>query len=188
LVAEDGSLWVRQRGIPRAGRNTRDFRYAITMPESGPPGIAWFERSLNPETVAELDAKEAQRRKSAERQAAELQKQREALRKNPPRRTLTLGDADRSLGKATLRELALRFERAGGVLVVEGDGGLTFRVQVVTDEVMRVAPVLARASETILALKKRRPGTIDPSTLPDARCRYAGQRSASRSSASTRRS
>jgi hypothetical protein len=124
LVAEDGSLWRREPGIPRAGRGTRDFRYAITVPEGGPPGIAWFERSLNPETVAELDAKEARRREAAERQAAELRKEREALRKNPPRRTLTLGDTDRALGKATLRELAYRLEAAGGVLMVERDGGL----------------------------------------------------------------
>jgi hypothetical protein len=50
----------------------------------------------------------------------------------------------------------------------------TFRVQVVTDEVMRLAPVLARASETILTLRKRKLGVIDPSTLPDAELTITG--------------
>jgi hypothetical protein len=176
LVMGDGSLWRREVGIPKDGRRPRDWRYGITNPDNGVPVVLWFHRSLAPapETVAELDQRGERKRKAAERQLAEVKRKREALRKSPPARTLTLGDADRVLGRATLRELARRLEAAGGVLMVERDGGLTVRVAVVNENVLRLGQALTAASATILSLAKRKPGPIDPESLPDAELTLGG--------------
>jgi hypothetical protein len=176
VLKADGSLWRREVGIPKEGRRPRDWRYAITNPDNGVPVVLWFRRSLAPapETVAELDRREAEKRKAAERQQAEVKRKREALRKHPPARTLTLGDTDTVIGKATLRELARRLESAGGVLMVERDGGLTVRATSVNDNVLRLGQALTAASETILVLCKRKPGPVDPETLPDGELTIAG--------------
>ena len=138
--------------------------------------IIWLRRSLAPapETVVELERREARKVKAAERQQAEAAKRREALRKNPPARTLTLGDADTVIGTATLRELARRFEAAGGVLMVERDGGLTVRVSSVNDNALRLGQALTTASATILAVVKHKAGPVNPEALPDAQLTLGG--------------
>jgi hypothetical protein len=177
LALSDGSLWRRERGIPREGRKPRDWRYVITHPPEGVAvGIAWYRRSLapEPETVAELDERERRRDEAAERQRRELEKRWRALRKDPPKRVLTIGDESPMWSGATLRVLAQRLQAAGGVLVVEPDGGLTVRAEVVSDQVIRLGGLLSRAAPTIVALARRKPGAIDPDTLPDAQITIGG--------------
>jgi hypothetical protein len=125
-------------------------------------------------SVAELERREGRRRKVAEAQEAEWAKERQERRQDPPERVLTLADATPALGRASLRELARRLEAAGGVLVVERDGGLTVRVKVVSEQAVRVGQALSLASETILTLVKRKPGAIDPEALPDAQLTLSG--------------
>ena len=176
VLKADGSLWRREVGIPKDGRKPRDWRYAITNPDRGVPVILWFHRSLAPapETAAELDEREERKRKAADKAAAEALRKREALRKNPPARTVVMGDTDPVIGAASLRELARRLESAGGVLMVERDGGLTIRAHSANDNVLRLARALTAASATILTLAKRKPGPIDPETLPDAQLTIGG--------------
>jgi hypothetical protein len=74
----------------------------------------------------------------------------------------------------SLRGLAHQLEQYGGVLVVEKDGGLTVRVTVVDEKVFRLGRALSDAAETILACVKRKPGAVDPESLPDAQLTLGG--------------
>lgn len=102
-----------------------------------------------------------------------------------------MGDEDAVLRAASLRELAHRLERAGGVLFVVRDGSLSIRaaagvlvverddrlsitVEAVNPNVVRLGGVLTRASAVILAAVKHEPGPINPDDLPDAELTVGG--------------
>lgn len=164
-------LWRHAEGEPKAGRDVEQDAFGLTDPPHF--GIRWYRRA--PVTLDELLEKDRHAQERAAKAAADELQRRAEQRKHPPARTLTLGDEDRLVGKMSLRQLAVRFEQlAGGVIMVEKDGGLTLRVTSVNENALRLGRALTAASETILVLVRRKAGPVDPDSLPDAELTLGG--------------
>lgn len=173
-----GNLFERMPGDPLVSpyANPRQFGEValFTVEPSGAVVLLRRPSASRPQSLEELDRLAAEQRRTVLQQQAEQAAEREARRANPPARTLTVGDAERNLGTATLRELAHRLEAAGGVLVVEQGGGVTIRAERPNESALVIGRVLSGAAETIRSCVKR-PGPVDPEALPDVQLTLAGE-------------
>jgi hypothetical protein len=169
VIAPDGSLWRRERGIPALGRTVEDFRFMVTEPLEGAVlGIIWLRRVVAPEptTRAELDQRERERERAAEAQRAERAKQLERLRQSAEPVTVRLFDKGLPLTLRAMVErvgtLGGRIEAVGGRVVVSlppgerGTGKLG----------ARIATQLYRAEAELLATRKS-DGPISAAKVPD---------------------
>jgi hypothetical protein len=154
----------------RRARHRPSFRAAFGITDFHE--IRWYAPANV--TIDEVLERDRRAQEQADKAAAEEKRRREARRKDPPLRTLTLGDEDRLVGAMSLRELAHRLEATGGVLMIEKDGGLTVRATTVDENMIQFGRALSNASETILACVKHKPGAIDPESLPDAQLTLGG--------------
>jgi hypothetical protein len=161
LVDPHGQLWRHQEGVPPE-RHRLEWAYAVVD-----HNVVWYRRSESPATVAELDRIADEQRQTVLQQQAEETARREARRRNPSERAVTMGDLTPNLGRATLRELAERLEAAGGVLYFEKDGGLTIRAERVGPNVAAIARALYAAEVAIRVCAKRTAGPVSPDDLPD---------------------
>lgn len=122
-----GRLYERIAGDPLVSPHAQPHEFGevalFTVEPSGSVVLLCRPDATRPQSLAELDRIAQEQRETVLQQQAEQAAEREARRANPPARTLTIGDGERNLGTATLRELARRLEQSGGVLVVEQGGG-----------------------------------------------------------------
>jgi hypothetical protein len=163
LVLGDGSLWRRQPGIPAEGRKPRDHRYAITVPETGPAGIAWYQRALHPEpeTLDELLEREERKRRAIEAQRVAHGKQRERLRKRA--QPVTVAHFEPGL-PPTLRAMVEHVDAIGGKVEVSG-GRL-----VVSLPPLELGPRPVRREDQRLALPGRGRASDNPPRRWRRRC------------------
>jgi hypothetical protein len=165
-ASDDGRLWVRMLGQPQRG-----FEPGVHAFSPGSDWAPlWFERPREgqPQTVAELEQRQATRAANAQEQADEAANERAARRKRPPPRTVTYADLHPQVGATgpplTLRSLAERLEAVGAVIEIQG--GRLYLHATPGTQVNRLAQAAHVCEAAIVAAVGAKDGAIDPQQLP----------------------